>query len=141
LAEAIKSNNNATNHEPSGQHSYQQIERTINMARKRKTFTEEQYEEEEPVRKSLGTLTKNNCTTPRSPDLTGQCKIQRHLIKELAEELERSHGEEVTCDIAGWWNYDREGNKYLTVELSPKFRKRDRRGARADIVHFMRDGY
>jgi hypothetical protein len=109
------------------------------MARKKHTtYPEERLDEEPTPPKSLGTLTKNQCTTDRAPPWIGQCKMQRQLIEQLAEDLERSGTDEVICNIAAWHNYDKTNKKYLTVELSPKFRKIGRDGRRSDTAHFMR---
>jgi hypothetical protein len=69
---------------------------------------------------SLGALRKNNKTKPKSPDLTGQMKLQRHTAAAIVEQLSHDNVEEVVCNIAGWRNQDH-GGSYLTVELSPRF--------------------
>jgi len=69
---------------------------------------------------SLGTLRKNNKTKPKSPDLTGQMKLQRHTAATIVEQFSHDGIEEVICNIAGWKNQDYNG-PYLTVELSPRF--------------------
>ena len=75
----------------------------------------------EPQRKrSLGALRKANKTKPRSPDLTGQLKLQRHTAAAIVEQFNQDHIQEVVCNIAGWKNQDHNGS-YLTVELSPRF--------------------
>jgi hypothetical protein len=63
--------------------------------------------------------------------------MQRHFVKELAEDLERFDSDEVTCSIAAWLNVDRLDNEYLTVELSPKLRKPERHAG--NIWKFLRD--
>ena len=104
----------------------------------RKKHYEEELDEPRPPRKSLGKLYKNKCTTPRSPALTGQCAMQGYFIRTLFKELERSDSDQVICNIAAWPNVDKQGNEYVTIELSPKL-SHDRQGVRADIFHFMRD--
>src|SRR5580704_10458916 len=69
---------------------------------------------------SLGALRKNNKTKPKSPDLTGQMKLQRHTAAAIVECFSHDGIEEVICNIAGWKNQDHNGS-YLTVELSPRF--------------------
>jgi hypothetical protein len=59
-------------------------------------------------------------TKPRSPDLTGQFKLQRHTAAAIVEQFNHDHIQEVVCNIAGWRNQDNNGS-YLTVELSPRF--------------------
>ena len=69
---------------------------------------------------SLGALRKANKTKPKSPDLTGQMKLQRHTAAAIVEQFSHDDIEEVVCNIAGWKNQDSNGS-YLTVELSPRF--------------------
>src|SRR5271168_3084783 len=69
---------------------------------------------------SLGALRKANKTMPKSPDLTGQMKLQRHTASAIVEQFSHDGIEEVICNIAGWKNQDHNG-PYLTVELSPRF--------------------
>ena len=63
--------------------------------------------------------------------------MQGHFIKELSEDLEQSDSDEVTCNIAAWLNVDKRGNQYITVELSPRFRPRERDESEADIMDFV----
>jgi hypothetical protein len=69
---------------------------------------------------SLGALRRNNKTKPKSPDLTGQMKLQRHTAAAIVEQFSHDDIEEVVCNLAGWKNEDHVG-PYLTVELSPRF--------------------
>jgi hypothetical protein len=71
-------------------------------------------------KRSLGTLRKANKTKPRSPDLTGQMKLQRHTAAAIVEQFSHDDVEEVVCSIAGWKHQDYRG-PYLSVELSPRF--------------------
>ena len=71
-------------------------------------------------KRSLGALRKANKTKPKSPDLTGQMKLQRHTAAAIVEQFSQGDVEEVVCNIAGWKNQDYSG-PYLTVELSPLF--------------------
>ena len=71
-------------------------------------------------KRSLGALRKATKTKPRSPDLTGQMKLQRHTAAAIVEKFSHDGIEEVICNIAGWKNQDYNG-PYLTVELSPRF--------------------
>jgi hypothetical protein len=71
-------------------------------------------------KRSLGALRKANKTKPRSPDLTGQMKLQRHTAAAIVEQFSHDDIEEVVCNIAGWKNQDYNG-PYLSVELSPRF--------------------
>src|SRR4029077_4309950 len=71
-------------------------------------------------KRSLGALRKANKTKPKSPDLTGQMKLQRHTAAAIVEQFSHDDIDEVVCNIAGWRNQDYTG-LYLTVELSPRF--------------------
>jgi hypothetical protein len=77
---------------------------------------------DKPVKpkRSLGALHKANKTKPKSPDLTGQMKLQRHTAAAIVEQFSHDGIEEVICNTAGWKNQDYNG-PYLTVELSPRF--------------------
>jgi hypothetical protein len=75
-------------------------------------------------KRSLGAFRKANKTKPKSPDLTGQMKLQRHTAAKIVEQFSHDETEEVVCNIAGWKNQDYNGGLYLTVELSPRFASR-----------------
>ena len=83
---------------------------------------------DDPIKpkRSLGALRKANKTKPKSPDLQGTMKAQRHTIAALVKQLTESQADGVTCNIAGWFNSDSSG-QYLTVELSPRFVPRERK--------------
>jgi hypothetical protein len=93
-----------------------------------------------PERKrSLGALRKANKTKPRSPDLTGQLKLQRHTASAIVEQFASHHAQEVVCNIAGWKNQDHNGS-FLTVELSPRFVARARTEQDDIIDSIINDG-
>ena len=71
-------------------------------------------------KRSLGALRKATKTKPKSPDLTGQFKLQRRTAAAIVDQFGHDDIEEVVCNIAGWKNQDYNG-PYLTVELSPRF--------------------
>jgi hypothetical protein len=71
-------------------------------------------------KRSLGALRKANKTKPKSPDLTGQMRLQRHTAAAIVKQFSEGSAHEVLCNIAGWRNQDHSGS-YLTVELSPRF--------------------
>jgi hypothetical protein len=73
-----------------------------------------------PSRRSLGALRKAVKTKPRSPDTQGAMKIQRHTIETLIKQLDDADADEITANIAGWFNEDG-GGRYITVELSPRY--------------------
>jgi len=70
-------------------------------------------------KRSLGALRKATKSKPRSPDLTGQLRLQRHTAAAIVKHFGDGQ-EEVVCNIAGWKNHDHSG-AYLTVEISPRF--------------------
>ncbi|MGZ4862247.1 MAG: hypothetical protein ACXV2E_05640 [Halobacteriota archaeon] len=73
-----------------------------------------------PQRRSLGALRKTPKTKPKSPDVQGPITLQRHTIETIVKQLQDVDADELTANIAGWFNEDSSG-KYLTVELSPRF--------------------
>jgi hypothetical protein len=81
-----------------------------------------QMQLDKPIKQklSLGALRKNNKTKPKSPDLTGQMKLQSHTAAAIVDQFSHDDIDEVVCNIAGWKNQDYNGS-YLTVELSPRF--------------------
>jgi len=70
-------------------------------------------------KRSLGALGKANKTKPRSSDLAGQMRLQRHTPAAIAQQFTEDNTE-VVCNIARWRNQDHNGS-FLTVELSPRF--------------------
>jgi hypothetical protein len=81
-----------------------------------------QMQLDKPIKQklSLGALRKAKKTKPKSPDLVGQMKLQRHTAAAIVEQFSHDGIEEVICNIASWKNQDYNG-PYLTVELSPRF--------------------
>ena len=79
-----------------------------------------QLNETTKPKRSLGALRKASKTKPKSPDLIGQMRLQRHTAAAIVKQLSENSGDEVVCNIAGWRNQDHNGS-YLTVELSPRF--------------------
>jgi|688.fasta_scaffold1081071_1 hypothetical protein len=74
--------------------------------------------------KSLGSLRIQQKTKPRSPELRGTIRIQRHTLEAISNQIDDD--EEVIANLAAWKHHD--GNDfYLSVELSPKFKSPDRR--------------
>ena len=68
--------------------------------------------------KSLGLLRIQQKTKPRSPELQGTIRIQRHTLEAISKQLDDDN--EVIANLAAWKHHD--GNDfYLSVELSPKF--------------------
>jgi hypothetical protein len=88
-------------------------------------------------KQSLGALRKALKAKPKSPDLTGQLKLQRHTAAALVGQFSADDVQEVVCNIAGWKNEDNNGS-YLTVELSPRFAARTAI-ERDDIINWIVD--
>jgi hypothetical protein len=79
-----------------------------------------QFDKQIKQKRSLGALRKANKTKPKSPDLTGQMKLQRHTAAAIVEQFSHDGIDEVVYNLAGWKNQDY-NSSYLTVELSPRF--------------------
>ena len=60
-------------------------------------------------KRSLGALRKAIKTKPKSPDLTGQMRLQRHTAAAIVKQFSEGSGDEVVCNIAGWRNQDHGG--------------------------------
>jgi hypothetical protein len=93
----------------------------------------------EPVRtpkRSIGKLRKANKTKPRSPDMVGEVLIQRHLIKTINEQFAQTADDELPCCLAGWVNNGNEG-QCLTVEISPKYVRREYRPQERNTLSFI----
>jgi hypothetical protein len=88
--------------------------------------------------KSLGMLYRAKQTKPRSPALTGQLRLQRHTLKTLVADLEEGDGDEVICNIAAWQNSGKHGERYVTVEVSPRFNPRTAKH-KSDIFDIFND--
>ena len=87
------------------------------------TSRQQQQEEKIPMNKhSIGKMRPATRTKEKSPNLTGKLALQRTTLKELSTQMRESGGTEITCNIAGWFNVDAAG-KYITVEISPLFRR------------------
>jgi hypothetical protein len=94
------------------------------------------FDESIPAKRSLGSLRKAEKTKPRSPDVTGTLKLQRHTMEAIAKQFKESDAAEVTCCIAGWRNEDQNG-PYLSVELSPKYVARRHEPANSNLDEFI----
>jgi hypothetical protein len=73
---------------------------------------------------SLGTLRPAVRTKDRSPNLIGPVAIQRADHIEIHRIFQETGGEEVICNLAGWFYLDSQGRKCITVQLSPPYGKR-----------------
>ena len=94
------------------------------------------FEELETKKRSLGALRKNTKTKSRSPDLVGQLSLQRHTMEAIAKQFEETNSVEIVCCLAGWINEDSKG-QYLTVELSPKYVRREYRPTQRNNLSFL----
>ena len=82
-----------------------------------------QNDNSSPQRRSLGALRKAPKTKPKSPDTQGSMKVQRHTIETIMRQLDDADADEVVANIAGWLNDS--NDRYITVELSPRYVKRN----------------
>ena len=72
-------------------------------------------------RKSVGTLRKaKKKTKPKSPDLIGELRLQRHTSEAITAKFQATDKDEIVCGIAGW-GYFEDGERYITVQLSPPY--------------------
>jgi hypothetical protein len=94
------------------------------------------YEEPVTPKRSLGALRKANKSKPKSPDMTGTIKLQRHTIEIIVKQFERTESDEVVANLAGWGNFDHSG-QYLTVELSPKYVSQEPKTPRKSNLDFL----
>ena len=91
---------------------------------------------DEPKKRSLGKLRKAPKTKPRSPNMTGTLRLQRHPAAAILQAFADADSDEVVCSIAGWANQDNEGS-YLTVEISPKYVAREFQPPKENDRHHM----
>src|SRR3984893_571135 len=95
-----------------------------NNINRTKGFTHMDLEELVTKKRSLGALRKAPKTKPRSPDMTGTLRLQRHTAEAIIKRFADSDCEEVICNIAGWRNNDASG-PILTVDISPRYGSRE----------------
>src|SRR6266404_61328 len=57
---------------------------------------------------SIGELRKNTKTKIQSPDWTGKIQLQRHLLKELARQMNETKGSEVFASATMRWDEEEE---------------------------------
>jgi hypothetical protein len=95
------------------------------------------FDELKSARLSLGFLRKTEKTKPRSPDLTGNLKLQRHTLEAIVKQFKESDADEMECCLAGWRNTDAKGQSYLSVQLSPKYVARPQEPAETDLADFI----
>jgi hypothetical protein len=71
--------------------------------------------------RSLGKLRAVNQSNPKAPRLVGKLTMLRSTLEAIIAQMKSAPHNETTCNLAGWFNQDREG-VYLTVEISPCYR-------------------
>jgi hypothetical protein len=91
-----------------------------------------------PPKRSIGKLRKANKTKPRSPDMVGQIHLQRHILQLFRKQFDETNADEIVACLAAWKNYDADG-PYLTIELSPKYVRRENPPADRSDLSFIFD--
>jgi hypothetical protein len=97
------------------------------------------FDETITKKRSLGKLRKVPKTKPRSPNMTGTLRLQRHTAAGILQAFADAGSDEVVCNIAGWANQDNEGS-YLTVEISPKYVAREFQPPKDNNLDFIFKG-
>jgi len=64
-----------------------------------------------------------NKTKPRSPNMQGTIVLQRSTLVAILKQMNDADADEVTCNLAGWFNVDGEG-RYIGIQLSERFEKK-----------------
>jgi len=95
------------------------------------------FEESSPKKRSLGALRKAEKTKDRSPDFTGILKLQRHTLEVIIKQFQETDATEIDCCVAGWRNSDQNGQRYLSVELSPRYVSRRREPPSENLEDFI----
>jgi hypothetical protein len=83
--------------------------------------------------KSLGTLFPSEKTKPRSPDMTGKIKSLKKTLREIIDTHREEDGDVFEANLAVWL-YNSDGGRYMTLELSPRFRSGAQRSAKESTV-------
>jgi hypothetical protein len=94
------------------------------------------FDDLKPAKLSLGFLRRAEKKKPKSPDLIGTLKLQRHTMETFIKQFKDQDSEEIVCCLAGWINTDTEG-QFLSVELSPKYLSRRQEPERFDLAEFI----
>jgi hypothetical protein len=97
-----------------------------------------QIEAPNQPKRSLGKLRKVEKTKPKSPDMAGELRLRKHTLRTLAQQFDETHSDEVPACLAAWKNYDADG-PYLTIELSPKYIRREHRSQGKNTLSFIFD--
>jgi len=83
--------------------------------------------------KSLGSLSPSEKAKPRSPDMTGKIKILKKTLKEIIDTHREEEGDVFEANLAVWL-YNSDGERYMTLELSPRYRPGGQRSAKETTV-------
>ena len=79
-------------------------------------------------KRSLGNLRTATLSKPNSPNSIGDMRIQKDTLLILMKQLNETKGDEIVCNLAGWRNVGKTG-PFLTVELSPRFVRKNSKAA------------
>ena len=77
-------------------------------------------------------------TKPRSPNMLRAIALQRATLEALLKQMDDADDDEVTCNLAGWFNEDREG-RYIGVQLSERYEKRRPEVQNMTVEEFFSD--
>ena len=77
-------------------------------------------------------------TKPRSPNMLGAITLQRATLEAVLKQMDDADDDEVTCNLAGWFNEDREG-RYIGVQLSERYEKRRPEVQNMTVEEFFSD--
>jgi hypothetical protein len=83
--------------------------------------------------KSLGTLSPSEKTKPKSPDMTGKLKSLKKTLREIINTHREEDGDAFEANVAVWL-YNSDGERYMTLELSPRYRSGVQRSAKETTV-------
>jgi hypothetical protein len=59
-------------------------------------------------------------------------------METFTKQFEETDGDDIVCCLAGWSNHDGNG-PYLTIELSPRYVRREYRAAQRSNLAFLFD--
>jgi hypothetical protein len=79
-----------------------------------------------------------NKTKPRSPNMQGTIVLQRSTFETIFKRMNDAGADEVTCNLAGWFNVDGEG-RYIGVQLSERFEKKQPEVQNMTMEEFFAD--
>ena len=59
-------------------------------------------------------------------------------MEEIGKQFEETGSDEIACSLAGWTNHDANG-PYLTIELSPRYVRREHRPTQRNNLSCLLD--